>query len=67
MRADNITGKCAPGVDNFSSVVDRMHMELGSKFFNSLCTKSLRGPIGGVLSMVPPTPKRMVWRTTEAP
>jgi hypothetical protein len=34
MRVNN--SKCAPGLDKFGSVVDRMYMKLGSKFLSSL-------------------------------
>jgi hypothetical protein len=36
MRVDNITGKGTSGMDKSSSVVDRMHVELGGKLLDSL-------------------------------
>jgi len=39
MRVDNSAGKGTSGMDKFSSVIDRMSMKLGSKFFNSLITQ----------------------------
>ena len=36
MRVDNSTGKGKSGMDNFSSKVHRVHMELGGKLLNSL-------------------------------
>jgi hypothetical protein len=36
MRVDNSTGKGTSGMDNFSSKVHRVHMELGGKLLNSL-------------------------------
>ena len=38
MRVNN--SKCAPGLDKFGSVVDRMYMKLGSKFLSSLRVKT---------------------------
>jgi len=35
MRADNSTGKGTSGMDNFSSKVHKVHMELGGKHLNS--------------------------------
>jgi hypothetical protein len=40
MRVDNSTGKGTSGMDKFGSVIDRMNMELGSKFLNSLRIKT---------------------------
>jgi hypothetical protein len=31
MSVDERIGKCAHGMDKFSSMINRMHMELGSK------------------------------------
>jgi len=39
MRVDNSTGKGMSGMDKFSSEVNRVHMELGGKFLNSLRIK----------------------------
>ena len=36
MRVDNSTGKGMSSMDNFSSKVHRVHMELGGKLLNSL-------------------------------
>jgi hypothetical protein len=36
MRVDNSTGKGTSSMDNFSSKVHRVHMELGGKLLNSL-------------------------------
>jgi hypothetical protein len=36
MTVDNSTGKGTSGMDNFSSKVLRVHMELGGKLVNSL-------------------------------
>ena len=36
MRVDNSTGKGTSGMDQFSSKVHRVHMELGGKLLNSL-------------------------------
>jgi hypothetical protein len=36
MRIGYGTGKGTPGMDMFSSIIDKMHMEHGSKFLNSL-------------------------------
>ena len=35
MRVDNSTGKGMYGMDKFSSVIDKMNMELESKFLYS--------------------------------
>ena len=45
MRADNSIGKGTSGMDEFSSKVHRVHMELGGKLLNSLRikTSSLKG------------------------
>jgi hypothetical protein len=32
MTVDNRTGKCAPGMDKFGSVIDRINIKLGSMF-----------------------------------
>ena len=40
MRVDNSTGKCVPGMDKFGSLVNRLRMELESKFINSLKIKT---------------------------
>jgi hypothetical protein len=40
MRVDNSTGKGTSGIENFSSEVHRVHMELGGKLFNSLRIKT---------------------------
>jgi hypothetical protein len=40
MRGDNSTEQGTPGMDKFSSVVDRMHLKLGDKLLNSLRTKT---------------------------
>jgi len=60
MRVGNSTGKCTPGMDKISNVVDRMHTELGDKSVDSLRIKTqiferLRCVM---LYMVPPTPIR---------
>jgi len=34
IKVDNSTGKYAPGMNKFSSITNRMHMELGTKFLN---------------------------------
>ena len=34
-------GKCAPGMDRLSSIINRVHMELVSKFLNPLRMKTL--------------------------
>jgi hypothetical protein len=39
MAVDKITGKITSGMDKFDSIVDRMYMKLGSKFFSSLRVK----------------------------
>jgi len=39
-RVDNSAGKGMSGMDKFGSVIDRMNMKLGSKFFNSLRIKT---------------------------
>ena len=69
MRADNSTGKGTSGKDKFGSVVDRMNMKLGSKFLNSLSIKIQLLKRLQCVNVVDgaPTPKRMVWRVTEAP
>jgi hypothetical protein len=36
MRVDNSTEKGTSGMDKFSSKVNRVHLELGGKFLNSL-------------------------------
>ena len=36
MRVYNSTGKGTSGMDNFSSEVHKVHMELGGKLLNSL-------------------------------
>jgi hypothetical protein len=40
MRVDNSAGKGTYCVDKFGSVIDRMDMKLGSKFFHSLRIKT---------------------------
>jgi hypothetical protein len=40
MRVDNSTGKGTSGMDEFSSKVHRVHMELGGKLFISLRIKT---------------------------
>ena len=40
MRVDNSTGKGMYGMDKFSSVIDKMNMELESKFLDSLRIKT---------------------------
>ena len=40
MRVDNSTGKGMSSMDNFSSKVHRVHMELGGKLLNSLRIKT---------------------------
>ena len=40
MRVDNRTGKGASCMDEFSSKVHRVHMELGGKLLNSLRIKT---------------------------
>ena len=40
MRFDNGAGSGTYGMDEFGSVFDRMNMKLGSKFLNSLRTKT---------------------------
>ena len=40
MRVDNRTGKGTSGMDNFSSKVHRVHMELGGKLLYSLRVKA---------------------------
>ena len=67
MRADNIVGKGMSGMDKFGSVIDRMNMKLGSEFLNSLkITTQLLKRLQRVIVADGPTPKRMVWRVTEA-
>ena len=68
MRVDNSTGKDTSSMDKFSSKVHRLHMELGGKLLTSLKikTQSLErlqsvSVVGNVTS-----PKRMVWRVSEA-
>ena len=69
MRVDNSTGKCAPGMDKSGSVVDRMYMKLGIKFLSSLRIKTqlLKRLQCVIIVDGATTPKRMVWRATEAP
>ena len=40
MRIDNSTGKGTSDMDNFSSKIYRVHMELGGNLFNSLRIKT---------------------------
>ena len=40
MRVDNSTGKGMSGMDKFSSIVHRVHMELGGKPLNFLRIKT---------------------------
>jgi hypothetical protein len=40
MRVDNSTGKGTSGMDEFSSKVHRVHMELGGKLMNGLRVKT---------------------------
>jgi hypothetical protein len=40
MRIDNSTGKGTSGMDNFSSEVHRVHVELGGKLLNFLRIKT---------------------------
>ena len=40
MRVYNSTGKGTSGMDNFSSEVHKVHMELGGKLLNSLRIKT---------------------------
>ena len=70
MRIDNSTGKGTSGMDKFSSKVHRVHMELGGKLLNNslrIETQFSEGFRVWVLKMVPPTPKRMMWRVMDAP
>ena len=72
MRVDNSTGKGMSGMDKFSSKVHkvhRVHMELGGMLFYSLRIKTqfLERLQSVSVVDVPPTPKRMMWRVTEAP
>jgi len=60
------TGKCTSGTDKFGSVVDKMYMKIGSKFFSSLRVKTQ------ILKMLHRSrchhlSKRKVWRVMEAP
>lgn len=43
MRVDNNTGRGTSGMDKFRSTVYRMHIELGSKFPDSLRRSFLEG------------------------
>jgi hypothetical protein len=69
MRVDISARKGTSGVNMFGSVIDRMNMKLGSKFLNSLRIKTLLLKRLQRVFVVDdaPTPKRMVWRITEAP
>jgi hypothetical protein len=69
MRVDNSTGKGTSGMDKFSSKVHRVHMELGGELLNSsrIKTQFLERLQSVSVVDVPFTPKRMMWRVTEAP
>ena len=57
-------------MDKFNSEVHRVQMELGGKLLTSLRIKTQfleRLQSVSVVDVVPPTPKRMMWRVTEAP
>jgi hypothetical protein len=69
MRVNHCAGKVTSGMDKFGSVIDRMNMKLGSKFLNFLRIKTQVLKRLQCVNVVDgaPTPKRMVWRVTEAP
>jgi len=56
-------------MDKSGSVVDRMYMKLGIKFLSSLRIKTqlLKRLQCVIIVDGATTPKRMVWRVTEAP
>ena len=66
---DNSTGKGTSVMDKFSSKVHREHMELEGKLLNSLRIKTQFLERLKSVSVVDaaPTPKRLMWRVTEAP
>jgi hypothetical protein len=67
MRVNNSTGKGTSGMDKLSSKVHRMHMELGGKLLNSLRIETqFLERLQSVSVVDGATPRRMMWRVTEA-